>query len=223
MNQRQRGGEKMRKKIVLIGLFLLANLFMSSCMLPIFGNEPPIFKSNPPQAAKVGQTYTYQVEAIDDNDNLNFSLNMAPDGMSINSSTGLIEWTPEEDQIGKHDIQIKVSDGWHSITQDFKIEVNNVKLSSIMALPEKITILKGSTISITSVTAYYDDGTHVTISKSDCEYNSANTAIASVNIYGQVVGKIAGTTTVTVKYTEDGITQEDVIDVTVQNPPIGGG
>jgi len=51
--------------------------------------------------------------------------------MTINSSTGLISWTPEESQVGEHEVSVKVSDGWRKGTQDFSIEVGLKKLSSI--------------------------------------------------------------------------------------------
>ena len=191
-------------------------------MLPFFGNEPPVIKSNPPSTAKIGDTYIYQVDATDDNDVLKFSLNNSPVGMTMDDS-GLIEWSPTEDQVGNHTVQLKVSDGWNSVTQEFTVEVKNIKLDSISVLPENMTILRGSTVSITSITAHYDDGSSVQISKSDCEYESSNVNLASVNIYGQVVGKIAGSVTITVSYSENDVTVQDTVSVTVQNPPTGGG
>ena len=34
-----------------------------------------------------------------------------PDAMSVNAATGLLEWTPKEDQVGIHEVAIQVSDG----------------------------------------------------------------------------------------------------------------
>jgi len=214
----EEGGEKMKKGIAILLLFLVVSVFTSGCMLPIFGNEAPVIQSSPPLSAKLGDTYNYQVEAIDDNDaDLTYSLLLAPEGMTIDSSTGLITWTPTEDQVGENDVIMKASDGWSGITQDFSIEVRLVKLSSISVLPEEMSIEENNTKSISSVTAYYDDGSSASIAKADCDYQSSNTNRASVNIYGQIIGKNEGLVTITVSYTEDEITKEDKVDVTVES------
>ena len=208
----------MKKGIAILLLFLVVSVFTSGCMLPIFGNEAPVIQSSPPLSAKLGDTYNYQVEAIDDNDaDLTYSLLLAPEGMTIDSSTGLITWTPTEDQVGENDVIMKASDGWSGITQDFSIEVRLVKLSSISVLPEEMSIEENNTKSISSVTAYYDDGSSASIAKADCDYQSSNTNRASVNIYGQIIGKNEGLVTITVSYTEDEITKEDKVDVTVES------
>ena len=52
--------------------------------------------SNPPvlgQKVDIYQTYTYDVDATDvDGDTLTYSLTTKPNGMSINSTTGVITW-----------------------------------------------------------------------------------------------------------------------------------
>jgi len=214
----EEGGEKMKKGIVIFMLFSIVSVFASGCMLPIFGNEAPVIQSSPPLSAKLGDDYSYQVEAIDDNDaDLTYSLLLSPEGMTIDSSTGLLTWTPTEDQVGENDVIMKASDGWSGITQDFSIEVRLVKLSSISVLPEEMSIEENNTKSISSVTAYYDDGSSASIAKADCDYQSSNTNRASVNIYGQIIGKNEGLVTITVSYTEDEITKEDKVDVTVES------
>ena len=214
----------MKKGIAIVLLFLVVSVFASGCMLPIFGNEAPVIQSSPPLSAKLGDDYSYQVEAIDDNDaDLTYSLLLSPEGMTIDSSTGLLTWTPTEDQVGENDVTIKVSDGWNGITQDFSIEVRLVKLSSISVLPETMNIVRINTKAITSITAYYDDGSNASIAKADCTYESSNSNIAGVSTSGLVTGKTAGSATITVSYTEEDITKEDTISVTVTNPPSSGG
>lgn len=55
------------------------------------------FTSSPPTTAHVHQIYGYDADAITDPPGLNvcFSLDHAPDGMSIDKSTGLIQWAPK--------------------------------------------------------------------------------------------------------------------------------
>jgi hypothetical protein len=65
-------------------------------------NRPPVITSTPNTAATVGQPYSYAVQATDPDpgDTLTFSLTTVPAGMTINATTGLIQWTPVATQVG---------------------------------------------------------------------------------------------------------------------------
>jgi uncharacterized lipoprotein YmbA len=59
-----------------------------------------------------GKVYTYQVKATDqDGYLLAYSLKLAPQGMTINQSTGLIQWHVPPDFKGKSPITVSVTDG----------------------------------------------------------------------------------------------------------------
>ena len=209
----------MKKGILILIYLLLISVFTSGCMLPFFGNEAPVIQSSPPLTVTLGNTYNYQVEAIDDNDtSITYRLLLAPDGMIIDSSTGLIEWVPQESQLGANQVQVKASDGWRGTTQEFSVEVREIELSSISVLPASMEITVGQSQSVSSVTAYYDDGSNTPIPKVDCTYESSNSNMASVSTSGLVYAKIAGNITITVSFTEDEITKNDTIAVTVKNP-----
>lgn len=70
-------------------------------------------------------TYIYPVQAKDaDDDPLTYSLTTAPDGMSINASTGEIFWAPSPDQVGVSAVEVQVSDGrGGSALQQFNVGV----------------------------------------------------------------------------------------------------
>src|SRR5665648_86578 len=92
-----------------------------------FSNNAPVIISKPIINATEDELYSYQVEAIDsDGDDLNYSLMIKPEGMSIDSKNGLISWTPINNQVGIHQVTIEVSDGKLDVPQNFKIEVSNV-------------------------------------------------------------------------------------------------
>ena len=58
--------------------------------------DAPAITSTPITGAASGQTYRYQVEAVDPNgEPLTFRLEVAPHGMSIDAATGLITWRPQ--------------------------------------------------------------------------------------------------------------------------------
>ena len=91
-------------------------------------NQAPIIISTPITTATIGLLYTYDVDATDpDGDTLTYSfysIYTAPNGMTINSTTGVISWTPTSIQIGNTLIMVKVSDGTLSATQSFTIVVS---------------------------------------------------------------------------------------------------
>lgn len=92
-----------------------------------FLNKPPVIISEPIITATEDQLYSYQVEASDPNeDNLSYFLVIKPEGMNINAENGLIIWTPTNDQVGIHQVEVEISDGKYNVQQNFEIEVFNV-------------------------------------------------------------------------------------------------
>lgn len=210
----------MKKRLTLLVIFIVSALFMSGCMLPIFNNNPPVIESSPKLSATAGLLYTYQVTINDDaSEKVVYSLSSSPNGMVINSSTGLISWTPEESQVGTNMVSVKVTDGWYKNTQDFNIEVSLVKLSSIVVIPSSMDFKTNSIPrSVTSITAFYSDGSSASIEKSNCSYQSDNNNVATVSSSGIITPKIVGNATITVNYTEDEITKSDTVAIKVDKP-----
>jgi hypothetical protein len=79
---------------------------------PAYAGRPGIF-SVPKKTALAEEPYTYDVDATDpEGDSLTFSLDVFPEGMEIDEDSGLIEWTPTDDQLGDHDVAVRVEDSW---------------------------------------------------------------------------------------------------------------
>jgi hypothetical protein len=92
-------------------------------------NDTPTFTSKPITTATVGKEYKYDVDATDPDilDTLVYSLIIEPMGMTIDSSTGLIQWIPTSTQTGANDVAVRVVDGGStpaSSTQPFTINVS---------------------------------------------------------------------------------------------------
>jgi hypothetical protein len=84
----------------------------------------PVITSTPITTARVGRAYRYDVNATDANgDTLTYSLvTPIPAGMTINSSTGLIRWTPTVR--GTFGVTVRVTDpGGKFATQSFSVTV----------------------------------------------------------------------------------------------------
>ncbi len=90
-------------------------------------NQAPTIQSKPPIEGLAGKPYTYQVQATDpNNDALTYKLLMAPQGMTIQASTGLIAWNPAIANLGNHSVLVQVADGRGGITtQLFNLTVTD--------------------------------------------------------------------------------------------------
>ena len=89
-------------------------------------NESPYFTSEPVIIGAEGHEYSYEAQAIDPDilDTLEYSLTSAPEGMSIDSASGLIMWTPDANQAGEHAVDVIVEDGrGGEAVQSFTIDV----------------------------------------------------------------------------------------------------
>jgi len=86
-------------------------------------NKAPKINSTPIIKAYEDLLYEYDVDVNDDGNTLFFSLEISPDNMTINNETGLITWLPTEDDIGLHNITVKVTDGEYDDEQNYVLEV----------------------------------------------------------------------------------------------------
>ena len=74
-------------------------------------NEPPVITSSPGFSATAEQPYWYVVTAQDpDGDPIEFLLLEKPEGMAINTTSGLIQWTPTVAQLGTHPVTVAAVD-----------------------------------------------------------------------------------------------------------------
>ena len=209
---------KNKKLLLSLSVFFIAFLF-TGCFL---FNSSPVIESDPVTTAKEGVAYTYDVEATDPNgDTLTYSLTTSPAGMTINSATGVINWTPTI--ADSYEVTVEVSDGSKSDTQSFTIIVDVTLLTYIVVDPASTSIAIGSSETISSVTAHYDNGTSAGIALSACTYVSNNTYVTVTNGKINVLSTCTATTaTITVSYTEGGVTKSATVIVTVPAPASGG-
>jgi hypothetical protein len=90
-------------------------------------------------------------------------------------------------------------------------------LQSISALPESKTLSVGGTQAIT-VTATYSDATTANVTAT-ASYVSSAPSVATVSPAGLITAVATGSATVTVSYTEGGVTKTDTVSVTVSAAP----
>ena len=105
---------------------------------------------------------------------------------------------------------------------NYQFILNPSIISSIEVLPETMTLIEGDSQSIDSIIAYYENGSTANISLDDCTYDSSDPGVATVDS-GVIAAVTEGTATITVSYTESGITKTDTVVVTVQEETIING
>lgn len=156
-----------------------------------------------------------------------------PSGAKIfldGKDTGIITpYTLKNVSVGSHIIEVTLSDMKGTKiaevkayqTTNINIEFySQITLDKINVLPSttNITLSLGSTVTISSVTAYYSDYSSANIPLTNCTYSS-NDACATVNSSGNIKGISAGAAIITVSYTEGGITKTDTLLVYIRNNP----
>ncbi|HER23754.1 MAG TPA: DUF1565 domain-containing protein [Candidatus Atribacteria bacterium] len=123
------------KKILMLLFGLVSVMLMAGCLslegIFPFLNSAPVIISEPITTATEDQLYSYQIQAVDSNDDeLSYFLTIKPEGMSIDKESGLMSWVPTNNQVGAHPVNILVSDDMQSsATQNFDVEVSNVNNS----------------------------------------------------------------------------------------------
>ncbi|MGC8929358.1 MAG: putative Ig domain-containing protein [Candidatus Woesearchaeota archaeon] len=110
-------------------------------------NRAPIITSTPVVSAVEASLYSYDVEAYDEDlDSLTYLLITAPTGMSINSSTGLINWIPTDvhSKLGTVNVIVGVYDGYATTTQNFTITITDINQNPIITSTPVVSAVEAS-------------------------------------------------------------------------------
>lgn len=96
-----------------------------SVPVSVTANQAPEFVSQPPTEAGVDRPWHYQAVAVDpDGDQVSYTLVSGPGGMTIDTATGLLSWTPGAAYIGQHQVVIEAYDTYgDSCRQEFQVNV----------------------------------------------------------------------------------------------------
>ena len=115
--------------------------------------EDPWINSTPVLITVVGQLYTYDVKAMDnDSTTIEFGLEVYPPGMKIDAQTGKITWTSDPAHIGMVTITLFATDGIHTVRQNYTLTVlakplnHKPVINSACKLPDGKTIYSGDTV-----------------------------------------------------------------------------
>ena len=91
-------------------------------------NDAPTFTSTAITSVLEDQAYSYTVIAEDtDGDVLTYSAPVRPAWLSYNTSTHVLSGTPDNDQVGNHNVTLRIYDGTVSVDQIFVINSYIIK------------------------------------------------------------------------------------------------
>ena len=125
-------------------------------------------------------------------------------GISTGSTTIMVIYT--EETISKTDnVTINVTTA----------PITPIILSYIEVLPSVMSLSVGESQTFNSITAYYSDSSSVNVNLTACNYSSSNPDCATVSNGGTVTAVSDGSATITISYTEDGITKTTQAEITV--------
>jgi hypothetical protein len=124
--------------------------------------DAPLITSKPVLDAMEGKLYEYNVTAVDGDklDTITYSLLVSPKGMTIDSATGAIKWTPTTSELGLEQVRVVASDGKLNGTQSFTIKASprltpGNHLPYVSSIPPNV-----ATVGVTytyQITAFDDD------------------------------------------------------------------
>jgi RHS repeat-associated protein len=111
---------------ITVGSNLLVKDINFANIIGLAENVPPDFLSTPPIDAMVGRPFVYEPVVTDLNgDALTYDLVVKPDGMVVDSATGIVVWKPTANQVGEQDVLLRVRDSNGGVDlQSFKLKVS---------------------------------------------------------------------------------------------------
>ena len=166
---------------------------------------------------------------------LTYSLDSAPAGMTIDSVSGAISWTPTETQgVGDYSITVRVTDdgaGNLSDTKTFNVHVNEVNIAPVLAAIGNSTIDEQAAFNFSAMATDADLNTdnspanNLTFSLDGAPAGAAITSGGAFS-WTPTEAQGPGTYTFTVRVTDDGtpnLSDEEEITITVNEvnlPPV---
>ncbi len=179
-----------------------------------------------PDTAQVGVAYSFDASSPEEG-NVAYSLANAPSGMTIDSSTGEIAWTPTTQQAEPQSFDIVITDdAGNAISENYSLTV----LGTIPAYPDEYSVLEDTTLTIDAANG---------VLKND-DTNSGTLTVATIDLpsHGNLTlnsnGSFSytphadyyGTDTFTYQATNSNSEESNVAEVTItvtpaDDPPVG--
>ena len=189
-------------------------------------NDAPVITTDAGETATEDTEYTYAPVAFDaENDTLTWTISNQPSGMTIDSATGAISWTPTEGVTtsGSSRVTITVTDDGSpnkNDTENFDVTVTAVNDAGTVSIAGTVTQGETLTAAVTDI-----DGISGTITY-QWKANGVDIGGATSQTYVLTPAEVGKTLTVIATYTDDGNTAETLTSLataSVVGVPSGNG
>jgi YD repeat-containing protein len=129
--------------------------FTSVLLASVIPNNPPVFTTLPLGFGAIDQLYSYDANANDsENHAITFLLVRAPEGASVNSATGVVEWTPQLTDGPNVEFELRAYDERGAFRpQRWNVDVTDGNAAPIIFPIANQTLSEGHTL-ILDITAF---------------------------------------------------------------------
>ena len=187
-------------------------------------NDAPVFTSTPITVVNEDSVYSYTITTndIDIGDAITLSSTQLPTWLSLNTSTGVLSGTPDNSDVGNHDIIITASDlSGASVNHNFTITVNNINDPPVFTSTPITSILEDSFYSYTLTTSDPDptsDTVTLSVVTKPAWLNFGVCDNCNVKLTGTPLNTDVGNHTVTIKASDsNGASTNQTFNVAVIN------
>ncbi len=160
-------------------------------------NDQPVITSTTETSATEDALYQYQVTSSDSEGTaLSYSLTTSPTGMTIDATSGLINWTPDEGVLSEA-VTVQVSDGVLTDTQSFTITVTPVNDGVVVSQPDAQTVTELSEWTLTLSVSDVDDennGTDISfelLSSPSSSLSLSDMTVSNMGVLSWVPGQLS--------------------------------
>jgi Fibronectin type III domain/Kelch motif/Putative Ig domain len=120
-------------RVLVIGGLNASNTNLNTVYSSLQAGAPPVITSTPPTTVEVNQVYTYQATSTG-KPTPTYSLVANPAGMTVNTITGLVSWTPTVPQFGTQTVTLRASSTDGTADQTFSVKVTAPQPTPVMGL-----------------------------------------------------------------------------------------
>lgn len=194
----------------------LSNIETVNFVSTTINNVPVILTETLPEKNNACGVYTTIINAsdVDTKDILTYKLITAPEGMALNNNQ--IEWTPNNSQLGKHQVIVEVDDNNGGVvTKNYEVTVTSIDQEAPIVITKNISIDLGVTGTKTISVDDIDNGStdNCTISSKSLSKDTFTNSDLGENTIEYTVFDVAGNSThvqVIVTVTNSTLSVEDL-------------
>lgn len=181
-------------------------------------NDAPVISSTPVTAVNEDAVYTYTIVAsdVDAGSVLTYSSFVLPAWLTFNPATRTLSGTPTNDEVGPHNVTLRVSDGTVNVDQVFVITVANVNDAPTITSTAVTSVDEDAVYTYTIVASDVDAGNTLTYSApvlpAWLTFNSTTRVLSGTPANAQV-----GTHNVTLRVNDGTVNVDQAFVITVVN------